>query len=213
LSVPRVLGELRLIDRLQLWAATERVVGGSERGVDLRERSGGIRVDALEEVRNTLLSRLVRKAGEVVALEESFAVVHAASEVRNVNAGEGVDFAGVAAYGEELRVLESGGSEIGLEERDGVLVTDRTLVPVVRNLLVSRSLRSSQHEVQKYLETDRRRTYTSASSEPVMEKKDLRTDLERRPSGYSADLLAMKRYMKVYAAGCTATPVNGPLKK
>ena len=49
-----------------------------------------------------MLRGLVREAGGVVALEEGLGVVDAAGEVGDVDAGEGVDFAGVAADGEAV---------------------------------------------------------------------------------------------------------------
>ena len=49
-----------------------------------------------------MLRGLVREAGGVVALEERLGVVDAAGEVGDVDAGEGVDFAGVAADGEAV---------------------------------------------------------------------------------------------------------------
>ena len=41
-----------------------------------------------------------------------------------------------------------------------------------------------------------------------MDMKDLRVALFRMPSGYSADLLAMKRYMNVKAACDTSIPAK-----
>lgn len=78
-----------------------------------------------------MLCGLESETYQVVSLQERLSVICTASQGLQIKSGEGVDFAGIAADVEELRVLQGGGEQVGLEIGDGVFVTDGALVPVV----------------------------------------------------------------------------------
>lgn len=68
---------------------------------------------------------------------ECLGVVYPTGEIGNVDTGKRVGFAGVAADAEDLRELGGVVENVGVEVRDGVLVADGALVPVVRDLFVA----------------------------------------------------------------------------
>lgn len=93
----------------------------SELGVELANGSGGIGEETVEDIWSGLLRGLEGEAHGVVALREGLCVVDAAGQAVEVDAGEGVDLAGVAADGEEFGVLDGGRGEVGDEVRECVL--------------------------------------------------------------------------------------------
>ena len=121
-SVPRVLSKLVHVNRGQLGAA--KSVGGFEHG----NRNG---------IGEAHSSGLYAKAEGVVTLKEGLCVVYTASQVLDIDTGEGVDLAGVTTDIEELGVLKRGLGKVELEEGDGVRVGLVASVPVVGNLLVT----------------------------------------------------------------------------
>ena len=129
LGVARELFELSSINIRELGAdelagqRAESIVESSEDG------EGDVRLD--------LGSSLVRETSEVVVLRERACVEDTAGQVADVDASEGVDLAGVAAYVEELGVKESGVGDIGDEVLVVVGVFDGATVPVERNPLVA----------------------------------------------------------------------------
>ena len=99
LRIPGKLIKLTLINTLQL-RTPQLARDRAHRTRQLTQRRRDGREQSLEEIRRRLLRGLVREAGGVIALEEGLRVVDAAGEVGDVDACEGVDFAGVAADGE-----------------------------------------------------------------------------------------------------------------
>jgi hypothetical protein len=87
LGVTRVSLELRLINSLQLWAA--------KTGDGLSNYTSELTNHAEHSVGLSLSGELVGEAGEVVALEKGSSVEDTASEVLNVDTGEGVGCSGV----------------------------------------------------------------------------------------------------------------------
>lgn len=69
------------------------------------QRFGDIAKDVFEKIGRGQLCVLEEEAGEIVAFEERFEVVDAAGQIGKVDAGEGVDGAGVAADGEGVGVF------------------------------------------------------------------------------------------------------------
>lgn len=83
----------------------------------------------LEQIRRSLRGELEAKAKKVVSLCESGGVEDSACETVDIDSCEGVGLAGVAADGEELRVLGCGGEEVEVEVGDGVFVAYCAFVP------------------------------------------------------------------------------------
>lgn len=75
-------------------------------------------------------SKLEGEAGEIVALLQILKIVDAAGEICRVDAGEGVDLAGVAADGQEDGVDGDATDCVLIKEGDIVWVVQRALVPV-----------------------------------------------------------------------------------
>lgn len=126
-----ILAKLTCVDLLQLRASKlGKDIG--ELGIKLANGSGGIGEKTLENIRSGLLRDLEGKAHGVVTLRERLGVVDAAGQAVEVDAGEGVDLAGVAADVEEFGILEGCGCGVGDEEGDCVLQIYVSLVLVIR---------------------------------------------------------------------------------
>ena len=102
LRIPGKLIKLTLINTLQL-RTPQLARDRAHRTRQLTQRRRDGREQSLEEIGRRLLRGLVCEAGGVIALEEGLRVVDAAGEVGDVDAREGVNFAGVAADGEAGR--------------------------------------------------------------------------------------------------------------
>ena len=107
------------------------------------------------------MDELVHKALEVVALRKRLCVVDATGEVGNVKTSEGVGCASVAANVEDLWKLGCVVENVGVEVRNGVFITNGTLVPIVRDSLMtgvvskaSRLARDGEEALQHLLVED-----------------------------------------------------------
>lgn len=91
----------------------------------------------LEQIRRLHERELQRKTKTIVPLQKCRRVEHATGQVCNVDAGEGVYGAGVAAYGEEFGVLRGLEKGVLREERDGVFGAAGTRVPIFWDAFVA----------------------------------------------------------------------------
>jgi hypothetical protein len=147
-GVTRKLLQLRVVDLLQLRAS--QLTGDIAEGVcELRQRSK-------KDIRLGLGCELESEAGRIVAFEQTFRVEKPAGEIADIDAGEGIGRAGVAAtvlatcngaikaFGldlpsntEEFGVQRAHVQDIREEVGDGVGVLNCTFVPVRRDGLVA----------------------------------------------------------------------------
>jgi hypothetical protein len=146
-SVAGVLVELIFINVVQLWASERRGKRGNFRAL--------VCENAREDVGELLDGGLHCEASQIVRIQQTSAVENSVRQISNVNACKRVDLrnvsrccltgttnrttyrAGVATNAEELRVLRGHLEVVECEVRDGVLVENVTLVPVVRDALVA----------------------------------------------------------------------------
>jgi hypothetical protein len=121
------------------------------------------------------LRKLKRKVSSVVAPSQGLKVIHTTGQILQINAGNSICFSGVSADIEELWILERSSSKIEIEY--GIVYSSS--IARLYQLSGIHSLPSVHVK--------------PVSGPPVMEKKDFKTSPSRYPSGYSADLLDMKR--------------------
>jgi hypothetical protein len=85
----------------------------------------------LQDVRDDGQQRLIPEADQVVSLQQGLRVVHPARQVGKVDAGERVDGAEVAPDGDSLWHGELQFNGFEGKSGDGILVSNRSSVPVV----------------------------------------------------------------------------------
>jgi hypothetical protein len=85
----------------------------------------------LQDVRDDGQQRLIPEADQIVSLQQGLRVVHPARQVGEVDAGERVDSAEVASHGDSLWHGELQFNGFEGKSGDGILVSNRSSVPVV----------------------------------------------------------------------------------
>ena len=206
-----VLGKQIAIKVLELRALVRRD-HRAKLVVQITDNAANGAEDGTELIRHTGHRGLQHEAREVVALEQVLAVEHAAGEVGQVDACEGVDGAGVATETHDARIHEVVhlGLWAAMMLADGrgrgatwkKELTSRFTPGIVRPEAVGRLYQLSGMRSWPSW-------WTKLPGVPVTAKKDIKVSRVSVPSGFSAEWFDIRLMMKLWAAGGTR-PESGP---